>query len=222
MSGLLKITDKVNRFDQPVGAPLEFLDKFHTAKTDDVNPRDRAGLATTKTYEDGLMEGRAESVGEIENQRADILTAVLALQQTVQSISAQIEASHGRVVTQVLQAVLPALARDAVMVEVSDFISKISAPALQGDVSLEVPEHLHDLIETALAQLLTKISDGGHTPEISVKINGVKPDSKDRNHICAKWQGGGGTVDIEGAVDSCLALLKHAENNYIGIENGKS
>ena len=213
----LNLTEKIRRFDNPVGTSIGSLARFHPMNTTDMpngqNPdiQEPARLKTEKTFEDGLMEGRLQALSEVESNRENI-TKML---QELRGVSQQMETSHGRVVIAILRAALPSLAKRNALTEIRDFIVKTSAQALHGHVTLHAPPQLKKDLLMIMGTLTDHTEAQSANSGFSIEIDKKNP----ANKVCAIWQNGGGEIDIDAAVQECLALL---ESNYSGEQNGKS
>ncbi|PHS37776.1 MAG: hypothetical protein COA91_09455 [Robiginitomaculum sp.] len=211
-----KVTQKIGRFDKSVGAPIGSLARFHdpnfgqaghmhSLEPQSQEPQCPDGEQPQKTYEDGVAEGRLLALAEAQNLETDIEHMLQALHRVGQDI----EASHGRVIIAALTAVLPALARSNIQAEIRDFILKTSTPAMYGRVTIHAPPALKntlvEIIESLGKHPNAQSSETGFTIEIDKTMT--------PNKVCANWQGGGGEVDIDAAVKTCLSML---ERNYSG------
>jgi len=152
-----------------------------------------------QTYEQGFEEGYAQA----ENLAQGHVLLANTLKQSLSDMKAEIEAGHRRVVTAVLQAALPALAKKNMVGEIADFIMTLSSGALGGQVELRA----HPQFEQILEQIVqTTCKDDDDQTTFTIKTN----KNISGNTVQALWQGGGGTIDIENTVRE---LLSRAEQD---------
>jgi len=241
MSAFLKVTEKVDRFDRgiehhldaPANADMKASPKNSLTGLEHFHEFDKNILISDgqehqildealayKTYAEGLAEGRLQALSEAKTQQAEFRELVQNLDQAIQDLSRDIEAGHSLVLTQILQTVLPALATERQMAEIKSFILQISAPALHGCVTIFSPANL----QTRLADIIQELSVNAAPESLHFKLE-ASPNIQGAQ-IRAKWDGGGGVLDIESAVKQCLSILQnnseHENNNPIGDENGKA
>ncbi len=206
----MSIVNKIKRFDPPIGLPLGTFNPFHAtqAKPAEASQAASCALGENGTYADGVSAGRAQALAEWENQQDDIIQASQDLSVAVQTIQNEIENSHGRVISQILQTVLPGLVRHHQMNEIENFIRQVSAPTLQGCITVHTPAHFRKHVEKILQEMAA--NNGRGHPKFKVESN--KVDTVTR----VKWQGGGGEIDIAAAADQCLTLLEAYLNDDRG------
>jgi uncharacterized Zn-finger protein len=210
-----KLANKIRSFDQPRGAPIGSMVRFHEPKwpllLSQKNPQTLNGglLETQKTYADGLEEGRMQAQLEAEGQTILVTQAV----QELLCVGKKIEASHGRVILTILRATLPALARRNIAEEIKDFVLNIAAQTLQGCVTIQTPSFVQHHLEAALLAVATHSTID--TDQFTIQTTENLSDT----HVRASWQGGGAEVDIDGVVQACLTLL---ETNYTGDEHDQT
>ncbi len=200
------LAEKIGRFDKSAHAPIGSLARFHDPDCGQAihlqsqKPENRDCEQPQKTYEDGLAQGRLLALAEAQSLKTDIEQMLQALHQLGQDI----ETSHGRVIIAILKAALPALAHSNVQAEIRDFILKTSAQAMYGRVTLSAPPALQKTLSEIIEHL-------GDNPDTQTKDTGftIKIDKKiTANKVCARWQGGGGEIDIDGTVKACLSMLE--------------
>ncbi len=202
-----RLTEKIQSFDHPAGRALEALTRFHGLDHENPEAGHFKPLENTKAYEDGLAEGRAHALSQAQDNAQNIARILNELGVARQ----QIEASHERALSGILRAALPALAQRNALMEIKDFIVKITAQALSGRVDLYASPHMQEHLKAAIQGTATAGASG---PEFNIKI-----DKKISGpEICASWQGGGAKIDIGAAVQECLALLETGEK---GDEDGE-
>lgn len=202
---LMKINDRLTPFASNGGgeaehSPLADLDVFHTRFSNVDGLPQGSDVEPEKTYAQGLEEGRllAASEGVVHLETAAEL--VQSLQQNLAALGTQIQASHSRAIMTILRAVLPQLAEQAAGAEIHNFLERIAGQTLHGEVTLHVnPTH-----EQELSEIVQTISKGGFTaPDFTI----VTDESLGGHAVNAQWNGGGGVIDIDGAVQNCLTLL---------------
>ncbi|PHR91196.1 MAG: hypothetical protein COA69_11780 [Robiginitomaculum sp.] len=198
---LTKINDRLMPFGSldTSGATLSNLDVFHQSfsNANDM-PLSAKDIEAQKIYEQGVEAGRVLATNE---------GALFAqgLQQKLLELGAQIEASHNRAVSSVLRAVLPHLAQEAVGMEISRFLGQIAGQALQGQITLRVSP----AYEATVNEVAQSFEASAHdAPEFIIEVD----ENMAGTAVDAKWCSGGGSIDIDAAVQNCLALLTAAQS----------
>ncbi len=222
MNAIPKITENVSRFDNAGGAPIGSLSNFHTFEQSNgqlANGWDAQSAQSEqppKTYEDGLAEGRLHAETQAQDHKDDLAHML----QELRTIGRLIETGHGRVISAMLSAVLPALAKENILVEIKEFLVKTAEPAMCGRVLLQASPALKKDLVAVLGEQKDIASPQPNEPQstgagYTLEVDKTITDNKVR----AIWKNGGGEIDIDGAVRACLTLL--AKHNF-GDENDKT
>lgn len=199
---LTKINDRLMPFGSPdtSGATLGNLDVFHQhfSNANDM-PVSAKDLEAQKIYEQGVEAGRVLATNE-----GALFTQ--GLQQKLLELGSQIEASHNRAISSVLRAVLPRLAQEVIGSEINQFLSQIAGQALQGQITLRV----NSAYEATVNEIAKSFEASGHdAPEFIIEVD----ESILGTAVDAKWHSGGGSIDIDAAVENCLALLASVQSD---------
>lgn len=203
----LKISDRLVSFAQQtqserLSGSLKALAVFHQDFAADIQAHEQqqGNEHAGKTYEDGLAEGLAQGQRSVQTQGQSSAELLTALQGGIMALGQDIQASHSRAVAAALRAVLPMLGEQAAGAEIVTFLAKIAGQALHGKVTLIVNPNFEKEVETMVQTLASE-----HYEALSFSIQ--TDEAVVGRALKAVWQGGGGDIDIETAVSSCLALL---------------
>ncbi|PHR57700.1 MAG: hypothetical protein COA43_11850 [Robiginitomaculum sp.] len=180
--------------------PLAELDIFHEQFVGVEELPPAREIEVERTYAQGVQDGRLLAQHESAQNLKIITELVASFQAEFVELGEHIESSHRRTVSGLIRAVLPQLAAQNTGHEISQFLSQISGQALHGEVILNV----NPMFESEMNKIVDEmVALGGEAPEFSV----VPDEGMGASAVNAKWESGGASIDIDGAVTQCLALL---------------
>ena len=180
--------------------PLAELDIFHEQFVGVEELPPAREVEAEKTYAQGVQDGRLLAQHESAQNLKIITELVASLRAELTALGEHIESSHRRAVSGLIRAVLPQLAEQRLGNEISQFLAQISGQALHGEVILRV----NPMFETEMNKIVYEmVAFGGEAPEFNV----VPDEGMAASAVNAKWNSGGASIDIDGAVANCLALL---------------
>ncbi len=203
MRQLVKINNKISRFDESKTASITKLGLFHDNKNSgDQNKYSRASMSGAEkpnssdeknefeqAYLQGFAAGHKQGLSEIEDMGAEIKQAVLAA-----FISEEIEKSHRRAIAKILNYVLPELQKEKSDEIITEFIIKQSKPFLSGEIIISAPDKYQDICKNAIGQIKSET-------DANIKLK-----NKD-GAIELVWHGGKAQIDLDEVLQKCLTIL---------------
>ncbi len=197
MSKVVNILEKIASFDDTQNGYIKNIVQFQENENSQYSSQHFKNDAKNKTYEQGFNEGYAQA--EIQAQEQALITNSLNL--SFSKIRTEIETSHRRVVTALLQAALPTLIQNNKSLEITNFIMSLSSCALEGSVKLKVSHEFE--------QTLTQIVKSCNKNEVEPTVFTIEASKNITGTIVqAFWGGGFADIDIENVADELLARIE--------------
>ena len=150
-------------------------------------------------YAQGFEEGKSASDQAYE-EKVQILSEVgEQMIAQMEAIGRQIEESHSRALTSILEASMPHFAKKQTVHEVRAILEEVTHGKLQGDITLKASAEMTEKLKTAFESLSANFT-----------IN-FEADENELGHgVQMQWEHGGAEVNIENVLERCLALI-HGE-----------
>ncbi len=149
------------------------------------------------SYEDGFEAGRCEGLKDAEEHKRIFITLINDLM----LLPDKLERSHGRVVLEILKAILPALAQRSREFEIRDFVSNLARQSTHGKVLLHVPQPLDKAVREAIGTIEHEQNTNDGVINIELTGQGIGVD------IVASWENGGAKLKTDEVLKTCLSLI---------------
>jgi len=199
------LTDISTFHPMPPDSPKGLPNMFPPMGSDDLGQESAfpTGSNPVDDYQTGFEAGKAQSDAVFSQSIAVMQDALDGLQKALEDTASQIEAEHGAILRQCLQALLPQLADHAVRREMEQIIQA----ALDGLIKGEIIAKFHPDNETA-SSFLEPISAEANTQNIPLTLRPCETLAEET--ISFEWSQGGADISPHHVAKTCLERLAQA------------
>ncbi len=150
-----------------------------------------------EAYQEGYAAGRQEAEEAISAKESQIEKTCTQMIEQIDTVSSAIERSHRHAITEILKAVLPALARSRAADEIVNIIEQTAKGQLVGTTKIKSG------IEFA-EELAPRLENIDTTQNLAL----VREEEREGFSVDLIWEGGQAEIDLQDTVDQCLAALQ--------------
>lgn len=174
-------------------------DAFLQSKAREEEAANEQASAISEAYEAGLEAGRKEAAVSAGAFADSVGAALASLDGSLAQARQEIEDSHAAALTKILETLLPALMAQRAGKEIGRVILMLVDKAAYGKLVVHVPPSL-------TAEIIDQIRP--YAERIDLFENPNLTDGTTR----MSWKGGGTDIDLNEAVQACLAVLQTDAN----------